>query len=123
MSAPAAEEGFTLIEALVALLILAIAAAGLVRATEAHVDSIRTIERRTAAQLVAQNRLVEIMIGDPAATGKSVTMLGEAWQVTTSEKATSDPDIRAVTVSVAGKRDSAPLLSLDGFRDLGSTTR
>ena len=53
------EDGFSLIEALVALLILGVTTAGLIRAAEAHVDSIRGMERRAAAQWVAENRLVE----------------------------------------------------------------
>lgn len=117
------EQGFTLIEALVALLILAIAATGLVRAAEAHVDSIRNVERRTAAELVAQNRLSEIAIGDPGSGNKRVEMLGQQWTVSTKERATADPDLRAVTVAVASVDTETPLVSLEGFRDVGTTTR
>jgi len=123
MTVPGSQEGFTLIEALVALLVLAIAATGLVRAAEAHVDSIRNVERRAAAELVAQNRLNEIALGDPAARRSPVAMLGEAWVVSTSETATADPDLRKVVVSVSGANDAAPLVSLDGFRDMGGTTQ
>lgn len=117
------EQGFTLIEALVALLILAIAATGLVRAAEAHVDSIRGVERRAAAQLVAQNRLAEIAIGDPGAGGAPIEMMGQRWTVATTEKATDDPDLHKVTVAVTAEKDSAPLVTIDGFRDLGTTTQ
>ena len=123
MTAPASEGGFTLVEALVALLVLAIAATGLIRAAEAHVDSIRNVERRAAAELVAQNRLNEIALGDPAARRSSVAMLGEVWTVSTSETATADPDLRKIIVSVSGAKDATPLVSLDGFRDVGGTTR
>lgn len=116
------QQGFTLIEALVALLVLAIAATGLVRASEAHVDSIRNVERRAVAQLVAQNRLAEIALHDPAASAGSVEMMGEQWTVTTADSATDDPDLHKLTVSVTGAKDGAPLVSLDGFRDLGTTT-
>lgn len=119
----AQEEGFTLIEALVALLVLAIAATGLVRAAEAHVDSIRNVERRAAAQLVAQNRLSEVAIGDPGSNGKPVEMLGQQWSVATAERATADPDLRKITVSVTGIDDKEPLVSIDGFRDVGTTTK
>lgn len=123
MTAPLHQQGFTLIEALVALLVLAIAATGLVRAAEAHIDSIRNVERRTAAQLVAQNRLAEITIGDPGSGSAPVEMLGQQWAVSTSERRTDDPDLHAVTISVSAVGDRTPLVSLEGFRDLGSTTR
>ena len=43
------EQGFSLIEALVALAVLAIATVGLIRAVESHIDSTRGMERRAAA--------------------------------------------------------------------------
>lgn len=123
MTPPPAEQGFSLIEALVALLILAIAAAGLVRAAEAHVDSIRGLERRAAAQLVAQNRLAELALPGGGAGTSSVEMLGERWTVAVVESATDDPDLAKLAVSVADPRDGNPLVTLDGFRDRGTTTR
>jgi general secretion pathway protein I len=117
------EQGFSLIEALVALLVLAIAAAGLVRAAEAHVDSIRSLELRAAAQLVAQNRLAELGLpgGDTAAS--TVEMLGQRWAVSVKESGTDDPDLAKVAVMVADASGKDPLITLDGFRDKGTTTR
>ena len=60
MTTSAGQEGFSIVEALAALAILAIATIGLVRAAEAHVDSIRALELRAAAQWVAENRLAEL---------------------------------------------------------------
>lgn len=117
------EQGFSLMEALVALFVLAIGAAGLVRAAEAHVDSIRGLERRAAAQLVAQNRLAEIGLPDASASGPStVEMLGQRWNVAVSETGTDDPDLVKVAVSVSDGPDRTPLITLDGFRDKGTTT-
>lgn len=123
MIAPPSEQGFSLIEALVALLVLAIAAAGLVRAAEAHVDSIRGLERRAGAQLVAQNRLAEIGLPGESGTGPAaVEMLGQRWNVSVEEKPTDDPDLSKVVVSVSDGLDKVPLITLDGFRDKGTTT-
>lgn len=117
------EQGFSLIEALVALLVIGIAAAGLVRAAEAHVDSIRGLERRAGAQLVAQNRLAELGLPGMLETGPStVEMLGERWHVTVKEMDTNDPDLAKVAVSVSDGPDRVPLIILDGFRDKGTTT-
>jgi general secretion pathway protein I len=109
---------------LVALLVIGIAAAGLVRAAEAHVDSIRGLERRAGAQLVAQNRLAELSLPGMSDTAPStVEMLGERWNVTVKEMETDDPDLVKVAVSVTDGPDRAPLITLDGFRDKGTTTR
>ena len=122
MTRPPAEAGFTLIEALVALLILAIAGAGLIGAVEAHVDTIRRIELRAAAQWVAENRLAELRLG-LAGQPVMVPMLGHDWRVTTRTAASDDPDIRAVTIDVAAAGGGTPLVSLRGFVDAGTTTR
>lgn len=117
------EAGFSLIEALVALLVLAIAAAGLVRAAEAHVDSIRSLERRAAAQLVAQNRLAELSLPGASTSPETVDMLGSRWTVTVAETSTDDPDLAKLAVSVSAPGESDPVVTLDGFRDRGTTTR
>ena len=124
MTSHSSEQGFSLIEALVALLVLAIAAAGLVRAAEAHVDSIRGLGRRAGAQLVAQNKLAELGLpGASNAAPSTVEMLGQRWNVAVKETTTDDPDLVKVAVSVSDGPDKTPLITLDGFRDLGTTTR
>lgn len=123
MTATAGEAGFTLIEALIALLILAIASAGLIGAVEAHVDTIRRLELRTVAQWVAENRLAELRLGGGDALPATVVMLGRDWRVSTRRQPSADPDMRAVTVDVAAGGGGAPLVSLRGFVDAGTTTR
>lgn len=117
------EQGFSLIEALVALLVLAIAAAGLVRAAEAHVDSIRSLERRATAQLVAQNRLAELGLAGADTAPSTVDMLGQRWNVSVEEAATDDPDLAKVAVMVSDVAGKDPLVTLHGFRDKGTTSR
>jgi general secretion pathway protein I len=116
-----AEEGFSLVEALVALVILGVAAAGLVRAVEAHVDSIRGVERRAAAQFVAENALVELRLSTAPAPSE-VDMLGERWRVSARETANEDPDIRNVEVRVEPTRGAGPVVALRGFLDARRST-
>jgi general secretion pathway protein I len=122
MTAAPDEEGFSLIEALVALLILGIATVGLVRAAEAHVDSIRSLERRAAAQMVAENRLVELGLPGATAQDGEVAMMDGRWRVSVVSRPSDDPDLRAVTVAVSEVGEATPLVTLDGFVDAGSTT-
>lgn len=113
------EAGFSLIEALVALAVLAIASVGLIRAVESHVDSTRGLERRAAAMWVAENRLVELQLADPAAAQKQVELLGEQWQVQVVRARTEDRAIDKVRVDVTPAGERSPLASLDGFVEGG----
>ena len=112
--------GFSLIEALVALAVLAIATVGLVGAVEQHIDSTRAMERRAAATWVAENRLAEIALGPAASAGDEVTMLGQRWRVAVARRTTDDPEIMRVQVRVYAGDDAAPTATLDGFADAGA---
>ncbi|URW74585.1 type II secretion system minor pseudopilin GspI [Sphingomonas donggukensis] len=109
------DAGFSLIEALVALAVLAIATVGLVGAMEQHIDSTRAMERRSAAMWVAENRMAELGIGAPG--GERVTMLDTNWQVRTARSATDDPEIAKVRVAVFEEGAKSPTATLDGFLD------
>jgi general secretion pathway protein I len=111
------EDGFSLIEAMVALAVLAIAAVGLTRAVESHIDSTRGLERRAIAMWVAENRMAEITVRDPAIAESQVEMLGQNWRIAVDEQRTDDPDIHKLRITVFQGTDRAPLASLDGFVD------
>lgn len=115
------EGGFSLIEALVALAVLAIATVGLIGAVEQHIDSTRAMERRATAMWVAENRLAELGIGAPGAA--TVRMLDTDWRVATATTATDDPEIARVRVTVAEEGGKTPLARLDGFLDRSETAR
>ena len=117
---PSGEDGFTLIEAMVALLILGIAATGIIRAAEAHVDNLHALERRAAAGLVAENALAEARLGLPSTQAQP--MLGFRWSVRTSLSGSADPDLQQVTVQVSPAGEDAPLVTMHGFVDRGTTT-
>ena len=109
------DAGFSLLEALIALLVLAIGAAGLVRASEAHVDAIGGLEQRAVAIWVAQNRLAELRLADPAAGAAGVEMLGRTWRVTVTARANPDPDLHEVAIEVRPDKGRGPPVSLVGF--------
>lgn len=109
------DEGFSLIEALVALAVIAIAAVGLVRSVETHIDSTRAMERRAAAMWVAENRLAEIQLADPAANTPEADLLGERWRIETARTRTEDAGIDRIRVRVFAGSERSPLASLDGF--------
>ena len=112
-------DGFTLMEALVALAILAVAGAGLIGATEAHIDQVRGLQNRVVAQWVAENRMAELSVrgGTPINGADRVDMMGRPWQVEVAVKPSDDPDLSMVSISVtpAGTRGAAAQLT--GFVD------
>jgi general secretion pathway protein I len=111
------EKGFTLVEVLVALVILAVAAAGLIGAAEAHVDSIRGLEARAAARWVAENRIAELIASKEPKPQLSdtVEMLGQSWQVALTRRESDDPDLQAMTISVAPDDEPEPLVTMNFF--------
>lgn len=121
-SGAASEAGFTLIEALVAMVILAIAAVGIIRAAEAHVDGLQALESRAAAQWAAENALAEARLGLTSAANETVEMLQWRWNVSVSLTPSEDPDLELATVAVMQEGEDVPLVTLRGFVDRRTIT-
>jgi general secretion pathway protein I len=100
--------GFTLIEVLVALAILAVALAAGMRAVAQSADGASSLKLRTLALWVAQNRLAQAQLADPwpargiangAETQAGTRLL---WQETVSD--TPNPAFRRIEIIVAEPR-------------------
>ena len=122
---PRTVTGFTLVEALVALAILGVAAAGLIRAVEAHIDTTAQLEARTIAQWVAENEIVErtVLANAVPQEARRVEMLGRSWSVRVSSRSSDDPELAAMRVSVSAADVHEPMLSMDFFVEAGAVTR
>ena len=112
-------DGYSLMEAMVALFILAVATVGLTRATQTHIDGVRGLEQRVIAQWVAENRLVELNLEGAAAmpARSTVRMMDRDWAVDVATRATDDPDLMAVDVAVAEAGTTGATVRLSGFVD------
>jgi len=91
--------GFTLIEALVAMTVLAIAAVGLLSATESHLQRTNALEDRIVARWVAENVLAELRL-NRRDIARTKTMLARSWDIQILREKTSDADLEKVTVKV-----------------------
>jgi len=106
--------GFTLIETLVALAVLATAAVALIGAAEAHVGRIAGLEKRAAAGWVADSALAEAMLGLSPGS-RPAPMFGYAFDLEYLQEPTGDPDLVRLTVSVHDRADQRVVARLTGF--------
>lgn len=115
------DAGFSLLEALIGLAILAIASAALVGASEAHLDRVGGLEDRAVASWVAEEHLTGLRLASapPAESTSSRDMAGRSWRINTRVKATSDPDLVRVDIAVDDGNSDAALARLSGFVDVG----
>jgi len=96
--------GFTLLEVLVALAVVAIALTAAVTAAGQDARNVALLRDRTLAHWVAMDRIAEAQLSDDwAGVGKSdgdTVMAGQEWHWTLAVSATDDDDVRRLDVEV-----------------------
>jgi general secretion pathway protein I len=96
--------GFTLLEVLVALVIVTLVMAAAIGAAGSKVSNTTYIKEKTFAQWIAMNKVTELRIDHAwPSVGRQngvVTMAQQKWQWTVETKATPDSDVRRLEVSV-----------------------
>lgn len=123
-NAGASMRGFTLLEVLVALVVLAVALVALTRTASNETENFDALRQRSLAGWVAANTLTDLRLqpGLPA-TGRnegSTRMAGRQWRWRTEVKATPSPGIRRFYVSVYEPGDdpaqgATPVWVMQGF--------
>jgi general secretion pathway protein I len=113
-------QGFTLLEVIVALAVIAFSLAAAASAVSGNARNASGLQQRTYAHWVAMNKMTELHVGKkwPAirtTTGSSLMARHEwFWAVRTSK--TPNPLIRRVDVMVrAAEDDESSLVTLTGF--------
>lgn len=109
------QQGFTLIEVVVALAIIGVAlAAVLARGTDT-VNSVSGTKARTLARWVAQNRLAEMRLEpgwpDTEITEGDTEMVGRRWHWRADVSETADEDLRRIEVRVSLSEQPGTVLS------------
>lgn len=111
--------GFTLIEVLIALAVIAIALLALARAASMQVQGFDALRERSLAGWVAANVLAETRLASAIpATGSSdgkVEFAGRRWRWEREVKATPVAQIRRVDIRVFSAEARAPSATLSGF--------
>ena len=114
--------GFTLVEVLVALLLVALALAALVRTAGTEARNLATLREATLAQWVASNVIAEArlqrVLPEVGRSQGQADMGGMPWRWTMVVQGTDLPEVRRMDVQVfAGSGDEAgqPAATLTGF--------
>ena len=111
--------GFTLIEILVALAIVAIALGAALRATSAALGSSVEIQDRTIARWVAKNELARLqtlsVLPPPGKQSGEVRQANVDWSWEAVIDTTPNPNFRQVQIVVRRQGTTHSLASLQGF--------
>ena len=114
--------GFTLLEVLIALVVVSLALLALTRTAGGQVSSFDGLRERTLAGWVAANVLSETRITTtlPAVGRRDgrVRLGNRDWRWTLEVKATDDPAMRRLDVLVYAGDSVEPTTSLTGFGSL-----
>jgi len=113
------QEGFTLLEVLVALAVVAFALAALWKGLAQGIAVTQGLPDRVVARWVAQNRLVLRQARhdwpDTRAYSGSQEMAGREWFWQEQVEATEEERMRRVTVRVGTNEEDPSLVSLEGY--------
>lgn len=111
--------GFTLIEVLVALTVLAIAMGAVMGSLTQGIDLAVEMRQRTIAIWVGQDRLVKHRLERewPSidTTDHRVTMLGIEWRLQEKVSGTQEPTMRRIDIDVRGPDSQHVLAHVTGF--------
>lgn len=110
------DAGFTLMETLVALAVLAVGSMAVLTAVERHAAGTRGLEDRIAARWVAENALAAETLGLEMSAAWT-NALGVDWRIRTERRALANTGLNAVTVRVADAAEGpdASLVALTGY--------
>ena len=98
------QQGFTLLEVMVALAIFATTALALMKIAMNYTQSIQQNELRTLAHFVAMNQAAELRIEKEWLTGsqsEDITEQGEQWRIQKQSYETISPDVQRIEIQVS----------------------
>lgn len=111
--------GFTLIEVVVAVAIIAIGMGAVISGTARYADHAAGLREKTVALWVAHNRLTEIGLQpswpELGASDGDVEMAGAEWHWEVKVLETPDPRVRRVDIQVGPKGREGTAAALSSF--------
>lgn len=115
------KSGFTLLEVLIALAILAISATAIIRQTGSSLSQLSALEDKTVAALMAEAEIEKLVASEAfPELGRSTELVSfnaTEWQVNIAVTSTSEPWLRKVTVGVSQRANpDYELVTLVSYR-------
>ena len=111
--------GFSLIEIMVALVVVTIGLSAAISVSATHIDAMNRLEQQMIAGWVAKNSLVALRLNDQSAqslTKGSERMAGRDWYWEIKREETFDAQVNRLYVSVSlNKKGDDPLAFLTGY--------
>lgn len=114
------KKGFTLLEVLIALVIIAISFTAVLHAEMINTHDANYIQDKTAANWVAMNVVNSIQLHlidaqAPATLDNKMEMFGRTWYWQASVDSTDDDAIDSIKVMVSTSANASPLITITGF--------
>lgn len=112
-------KGFTLLEVLVALAVLAIAMGALIKVSASNASNAAYLKEKTFAHWVAINKANELRVADTwpsVGSSKGTMFMGEQewrWQITVSN--TADKNVRRLDIKVSQVDSDTNLVNISSF--------
>lgn len=111
--------GFTLVEVMVALAIAAISLAAVAAATSQMADAAYSMQQRTYASWIAQNRITRMRLANAvpevSKSNGEVSYAGQEWRWTATVSETGVENLYRVDVEVALADADDPVRTVTGF--------
>jgi general secretion pathway protein I len=108
-----------LLEVLIAMTILAVAAGGLLAASGNSLRQMQALEKRSLGGWIAENQMTELRAArawpELGVKDAAVSMAGREWHVRVSVTQTPAADMRQYVVEVFDDSGASPVAALTGF--------
>lgn len=116
------QSGFTLIEVLVALVIVAVALLAILKATSMAIKNSDYLEQKTCALWVAYDAISSIQLGLQSLPSSNVamTMLHQTWYWSADETSSGISGSNKITIIVRRTPQSAPIIQMQAYKFMSS---
>lgn len=112
-------QGFTLIEMLIALVIVSVAFAAVIFSVNQNVRNLTYLQRKTAAIWLAEDVVTRAQAGLLRADSGNDTLLTHPMQWKLITKNTENPQVVELTITVTDSQDQSTLMTLTAYKGAG----